>query len=92
MPERLGAVHWLARAEEVRMLAESISDENTRCEMLRIAAGYEKLAAQAIRRAAGEVMLRPLADPCRRNIEKTPLCKVEVTLPACSGMRHDGGA
>jgi len=59
MPERLGAAYWLARAEEARMLVEGLGDENARRELLQIAAGYEKLAAYAIKRAGDEVMPPP---------------------------------
>lgn len=34
------------------------------------------------------------APPCNRNIEKTPLCKVDATLPGvrgASGVRNAGG-
>ena len=59
MPGQLGATHWLARAEEARMFAERLGDETARRQMLQIAASYEKLAAQAIKRAAGEAMPPP---------------------------------
>ena len=54
MPEKLVA-HWLARAEETRLLAEQISDDSARREMLQIATTYERLAARAIERAARNV-------------------------------------
>jgi len=48
MPTRLGAEHWRARAAEARKLAELMADEDSKWRMQRIAADYDKLAAEAI--------------------------------------------
>jgi hypothetical protein len=47
MPKLLGAEHWSARAEETRVLADLMQDEDARTAMLTIAANYEKLATMA---------------------------------------------
>ena len=39
--------HWAKRAEEMRALAATITDETARKQMLDIAAGYDKLADRA---------------------------------------------
>jgi hypothetical protein len=43
--------HWRQRAEEARVQAEQMSDEQTRQTMLKIADDYEKLAVRAAIRA-----------------------------------------
>jgi hypothetical protein len=40
-------VHWLARAEEARVIAEDMKDPESRRIMLGIADDYEKLAQRA---------------------------------------------
>jgi hypothetical protein len=40
-------VHWLARAEEARVIAEDMKDPESRRIMLGIADDYEKLALRA---------------------------------------------
>jgi hypothetical protein len=51
------AEHWRLRAAEARGVAEEMTHEETRAIMLAVAAGYERLAAQADKHAvaAGEV-------------------------------------
>ena len=44
--------HWRYRAEEIRTLAEEISDETSRLMMLRIAIDYDRLAVRAEERAS----------------------------------------
>jgi hypothetical protein len=44
--------HWRKRAKEVRTLAGSVGDPETRATLLQIAEDYERLAKQAERRAA----------------------------------------
>jgi hypothetical protein len=43
--------HWRDRAEEVRLVAESVNDAESRTALLRIAEDYEKLAARAEERS-----------------------------------------
>ncbi|PWT92050.1 MAG: hypothetical protein C5B56_02950 [Proteobacteria bacterium] len=45
--------HWLDRAEEARLLAESMHDAGARLAMLTTAMGYERLAEHAERHFAG---------------------------------------
>jgi hypothetical protein len=45
--------HWRERAEEARRIANRLSDPASREAMLRIAADYERIAAQAQMRAVG---------------------------------------
>ena len=45
--------HWRARAEEMRTLAEDVTDEESRKTMLRIAQDYERLAERAVERSGG---------------------------------------
>jgi hypothetical protein len=47
MPARLGAKHWRERAQEARVIAEQMADEEARHSMLRIANDYEKIADRA---------------------------------------------
>ena len=44
MPEKLGASYWRARAEEARMLAESMDDRQARRDMEQIALLYDEIA------------------------------------------------
>jgi hypothetical protein len=46
------ATHWGMRAEAMRTVAEDAQDPKVRSMMLRIAAGYDRLAANADDRAA----------------------------------------
>ncbi len=43
--------HWRKRAEEMRVLAEQMADEQSRITMLRIASDYERLATRAEQRS-----------------------------------------
>lgn len=47
---RLDPAHWLARAREMRQLADQAADDSAKSMMLRIAADYEKLAERAEKR------------------------------------------
>jgi hypothetical protein len=47
--------HWLARAEEARMLANQMNDAEAKVAMLRIAEDYERLAQRAEGRALGRL-------------------------------------
>jgi hypothetical protein len=47
--------HWLARAEEARILANQMNDAEAKVAMLRIAEDYERLAQRAEGRALGRV-------------------------------------
>ena len=40
--------HWLARAEEVTLIAKKIDDDMARAQMLKAAATYQRLAERAI--------------------------------------------
>ena len=53
--------HWLARAEEARILANQMTDAEAKVAMLRIAEDYERLAQRAEGRALGR---HKLAAPC----------------------------
>ena len=55
MPERLGAAHWLARAEEARLMAEYLGDAASHGLMLSIADYYDAVAKRAIERAAAKL-------------------------------------
>jgi hypothetical protein len=46
--------HWLARAAEVRAIADTMADDGIKASVLRMATDYDKLAARAIARASGE--------------------------------------
>jgi hypothetical protein len=45
--------HWLQRAEQMRILADEIHDEQAKETMLRIANDYGRLAERAEQRARG---------------------------------------
>ena len=47
--------HWLARAEEARILANQMNDAEAKVAMLRIAEDYERLAQRAEGRALGHL-------------------------------------
>jgi hypothetical protein len=53
--------HWRSRAEEARVFAEKLSDPESKCTMLRIAADYERLAEAAERRTTKELLATPPA-------------------------------
>jgi hypothetical protein len=56
------AEHWLARAEEARILASEMTDARTRATMLDIAKGYDKMAEHAwarVARSKGTTAPRP---------------------------------
>jgi len=61
MPERLGAAHWLSRAEEARLMAEYLGDTESHGLMLRIADYYDEVAQRAIERAAAKFIRPPSA-------------------------------
>ena len=44
--------YWRSRADEARAIADQLGDEDARRTMLEIAAGYERMAARAAKRAA----------------------------------------
>lgn len=46
--------HWRDRGEEMRVLAESMSNESSRQSMFRLAADYDTLAGRAAMRMADE--------------------------------------
>jgi hypothetical protein len=50
--------HWRERAEDMRLTASSLKDQNAKTRMLRIAEGYEKLRKQTEERIANE-LIRP---------------------------------
>ena len=51
-PMLLDAQHWRTRAQEIRALAQGITDLESKRTMLRIADDYELLAKRADERAA----------------------------------------
>lgn len=53
--------HWMGRATEMRTLAKTVPDVETRTVMLRLAADYDKLAGRAEERADGRRPRRPTA-------------------------------
>ena len=54
MPPKEGDVdHWLSLAEEARLQAESMTNADTKREMLTIAAAYRRLA-EHVERTAGK--------------------------------------
>jgi len=46
--------HWYDRAAEMRALAETMANEETKAIMLSLAADYDKLADRAAQRADGQ--------------------------------------
>jgi hypothetical protein len=46
-PSNLGADYWRKRAAELRAMAETVPDADTKRDMLAIADNYDQLAAQA---------------------------------------------
>lgn len=46
--------HWRERAENMRLTASSLKDENAKARMLKIAEGYEALRRQTEERIADE--------------------------------------
>jgi hypothetical protein len=52
------ARHWRNRAEEARLLAADMKDEESRQAMLRIARDYERLALRAEERSKREAARR----------------------------------
>lgn len=44
---QLDPAHWRERAREARLLAEQMSDRDSRSRMLKIAADYDRLAERA---------------------------------------------
>jgi hypothetical protein len=57
------ATHWRMRAEEMRTLAEEANDSTVRAMMLRIAAGYDRLAESADDRAAQDSIMFQVVSP-----------------------------
>jgi hypothetical protein len=55
--------HWRMRAEAIRTLAEDAQDSKVRSMMLRIAAGYDRLAGNAGDRAAQDSIMFRVASP-----------------------------
>ena len=51
--------HWLARAEEARILANQMNDVEAKVAMLRIAEDYKRLAQRAESRALGRLPNTP---------------------------------
>jgi hypothetical protein len=52
LPDHIGkSKHWLARAAEMRAIAESMAEDGIRANILQLAKDYDKLAARAIARA-----------------------------------------
>jgi hypothetical protein len=52
------ARYWLSRAEDARRQAKEMTHPPAKQEMLRIAAGYQRLAKHADERAAGKKITR----------------------------------
>jgi hypothetical protein len=62
------AKHWRMRAEKMRALAEEANDSIVRAMMLRIAAGYDRVADGADDSAAqNSIMFKTAADDDRLN-------------------------
>jgi predicted secreted protein len=61
----MGEQYWRDRAEETRVLAERMGDADARETMLRIARGYDRLAARAARAEASATESAP-AEPLRK--------------------------
>jgi hypothetical protein len=67
MPAKLGATHWQARADEARLLAQQMNDNDSRSRMLRIAADYEILAHRSIVNAERQQPPPPQRQPQNSN-------------------------
>jgi hypothetical protein len=57
--------HWRQRAEDMRLTARSLMDENAKARMLKIAEGYEALRRQTEERVAKEPAGSVSAGPFR---------------------------
>jgi hypothetical protein len=55
--------HWHNRAEEMRTLADQMSDEASKQTMLSIAADYDRLAERALQRSQGSSRQAPKGSP-----------------------------
>jgi len=53
------AKHWRERAEEVRAVAEALTDTEAQRKMLGIAEGYDRLAQRAQERAEAKASREP---------------------------------
>jgi hypothetical protein len=61
----MGEQYWRDRAEETRVLAERMGNADARDTMLRIARGYDRLAARAARAEASAAAAAPI-EPFRK--------------------------